>query len=98
RCYRDWSSDVCSSDLDHVDRIDSRLNQNLLVGQAVTYLDQGLAEYAQGESVWNGVLALVPRAIWPGKPVAAGSAGLVSRFTGVRSEERRGGCGRSERW
>ena len=71
------------SNPDHVDRIDSRLNQNLLVGQAVAYLNQGLAEYAQGGSVWNGVLALVPRAIWPGKPVAAGSAGLVSRFTGV---------------
>ncbi len=71
------------SNPEHLSRIDSRLNQNVLVGEAVTYLDQGLAVYAQGETVWNGVLALVPRAIWPGKPVAAGSAGLVGRFTGI---------------
>ena len=71
------------SNTDHLDRVDTRLNQNVLVGQAVSYLDAGLVEYAQGDTIWNGVLALVPRAIWPGKPVAAGSGGLVARYTGI---------------
>jgi hypothetical protein len=67
----------------HLDRIDNRLNQNVLVGRAVVYLDQGLTPFAQFDTVWNGVLALVPRAIWPTKPVAAGSPQLVARFTGL---------------
>jgi hypothetical protein len=71
------------SNPDHLDHVDDRLNQNVLVGRAVTYLDQGLAPFAQFETVWNGVLALVPRAIWPTKPLAAGSPQLVTRFTGV---------------
>jgi hypothetical protein len=67
----------------HLNRIDDRLNQNVLVGRAVVFLDQGLTPYAQFDTLWNGVLALVPRAIWPTKPVSAGSPQLVSRFTGL---------------
>jgi hypothetical protein len=71
------------SNRDHLDRVDDRLNQNYLVGKAVTYLDAGLVPFAQGDTVWNGLLALIPRAIWPTKPLTAGSPQLVTRFTGV---------------
>jgi hypothetical protein len=71
------------SNQQHLDRVDDRLNQNLLVGRSITYLDQGLTPFAQFETVWNALLAFIPRAIWPTKPLAAGSPQLVSRFTGL---------------
>jgi hypothetical protein len=64
--------------------IDERVNQNILVGKAVHYMSEGYADYAWGETFRNALVALVPRAIWPGKPQYAGSDGLVTRFTGIR--------------
>ena len=72
-----------ASNEEHFWRVDDRLNQNLLVGAAVQYLDVGLAELARGETVWQSALALVPRALWPGKPMVAGSGNLVSDYTGI---------------
>jgi hypothetical protein len=67
----------------HLDRIDERLNQNFLIGSAVQYLNIGLERFAGGETLWNGLVALVPRAIWPSKPIVAGGGDLVSRYTGM---------------
>ena len=71
---------------DHLRRVDSRLNQNYLVGRAVEYLSFG-DSYANGGTIVDAVIALVPRAIWPDKPVRAGSGSLVSRFTGIKFAE-----------
>jgi hypothetical protein len=68
---------------DHLRRVDSRLNQNYLVGRAVEYLSVQ-DRFANGETISDALIALVPRAIWPDKPVRAGSGDLVSRFTGIR--------------
>jgi hypothetical protein len=68
---------------DHLVRIDDRLNQNLLVGAAVQYMDAGLARFAYGRTLWEGFLAVIPRAIWPTKPVVAGSGTLVTQYTGI---------------
>src|SRR5207247_1102986 len=68
---------------DHLDLIDSRLNQNYLVGVAVERLDSGLAEFASGQTLVDAIEALIPRAIWIDKPISAGSGDLVSRFTGI---------------
>jgi hypothetical protein len=67
----------------HLDRIDVRLNQNYLVGSAVQYLDTGLARFAYGQTIVDGALSLVPRIIWPSKPLVAGSGTLVSQYTGL---------------
>ncbi|OLE12775.1 MAG: hypothetical protein AUI36_40100, partial [Cyanobacteria bacterium 13_1_40CM_2_61_4] len=75
------------SDNTHLQRIDTRLNQNYLVGAAVASLDSGSREFASGETLWEALVALVPRALWPDKPGAAGSADLVTRFTGIRFAE-----------
>lgn len=66
----------------HLMRIDSRLNQNMLVGAAVEHLSQ-TQDYAKGETVQQAFIALVPRFIWRDKPKFAGSNGLVTRFTGL---------------
>jgi hypothetical protein len=69
-------------DFKHLQRIDSRLNQNFLVGAAVYQLGQ-TQNFARGETLWDALLALIPRAIWPEKPITAGSGNLVSRYTGM---------------
>jgi hypothetical protein len=68
--------------VDHLQRVDLRLNQNYLVGMGVKYLQTHPDEFAHGETIWEAVLAPIPRALWPNKPSAAGSGDLVSRFTG----------------
>jgi hypothetical protein len=72
---------------DHLVRVDDRLNQNLLVGAAVQYMDAGLADFAYGQTLWQGFIAVVPRAIWPSKPVVAGSGTLVTQYTGIQFAE-----------
>jgi len=70
-------------DLKHLERIDDRLNYNWLIGAAISHL-QLTRNYADGETIWMGMLALIPRALWPGKTVAAGSSDLVSRYAGIK--------------
>ena len=68
----------------HLIALDERLNQNYFAGLAARRLEQGRINYLEGESVWEGVEGLVPRAFWPEKPVFAGSPQIVSKMTGLR--------------
>jgi hypothetical protein len=70
-------------DQQHLGRVDLRLNQNHLVGAAVVYMHDQRLDQANGETIRNAALSLVPRALWPDKPVAAGSGDLVSTYTGL---------------
>jgi len=63
--------------------LDQRLNQNYFVGLAARRIERGQVDYLEGESVWEGLQALVPRAFWPEKPVYAGSPQIVSKMTGL---------------
>lgn len=74
-------------DSTHLFRIDERLNQNYLVGTAVQYIDSGFSDFARGETLWLALAGLVPRALWPNKPVSGGSGNLVTRFTGIEFME-----------
>jgi hypothetical protein len=73
--------------VEHLQRVDLRLNQNYLVGEAVLNLKSRPELFANGETLWDAMLAPVPRALWPDKPIVAGSGDLVSRFTGIRFAE-----------
>jgi hypothetical protein len=44
-------------------------------------------DFVKGESIKDAVLAMIPRIIWPGKTVYAGSGDWVSRFTGISFAE-----------
>lgn len=66
----------------HLKRIDSRLDQNYLVGRAVAGLSMS-DDYARGSTLWQAALALVPRILWAGKPVTAGGSEIVTRYTGL---------------
>lgn len=72
---------------DHLLRIDDRLNQTSLVGASVQYLSLRPEEFARGETIRDALLSPIPRAIWPTKPISAGSGDLVSRFTGMQFAE-----------
>jgi hypothetical protein len=63
--------------------LDMRLNQNYFAGLAATRINNGEVEYLYGRSVLDGILALVPRAFWPDKPVYAGSPKIVAEMTGL---------------
>jgi hypothetical protein len=67
----------------HLRFIDTRLNQSFLAGLAVVRLSDNDA-YAYGRTLWDAVVAFIPRAVWPEKPVTAGSGNLVSEYTGLR--------------
>jgi hypothetical protein len=71
----------------HLQWIDDRLNQNELVGTAVDYLDSGREDFANGETLWQAAIAMVPRIVWSSKPTVAGSMDLVSRYTGLEFAE-----------
>jgi hypothetical protein len=66
----------------HLELVDGRLNQNILVGAAVNYL-ASTEDFAKGETLKLAILAMIPRLVWPDKPISAGSAGMVTRFTGI---------------
>ncbi|HTJ01876.1 MAG TPA: hypothetical protein VL492_03725 [Methylovirgula sp.] len=66
--------------------IDERLNQNVLVGMAIDRLDRRVVDYAQGSTLTDMALALIPRAIWPNKPAVGGGGDVVQRFSGYVAE------------
>jgi hypothetical protein len=69
--------------LDHLARLNGRLNQNFLVGLVVPRVESGFVAFAGGQTITDAALAIVPRALWPDKPMSAGSGNLVSVYTGV---------------
>ena len=68
---------------EHLIAFDKRLNQNYFVGLAATRIQQGRVDYLYGRSVWEALISLVPRILWPEKPVSAGSPAIVSEMTGL---------------
>jgi hypothetical protein len=72
---------------DHLDMIDGRLNQNFLVGYAVENIETGTVPRANGETLHMALIAMVPRILWPNKPVQAGSGNIVSYYTGLQFAE-----------
>ena len=71
----------------HLDFIDMRLNQNILVGKSVEFIDSGQERFAYGQTYLDALLALVPRLFWPDKPMSTGGSELVSRYTGEAFSE-----------
>jgi hypothetical protein len=70
----------------HLDAIDHRLNYNWMVGAAMVHL-RTPDDFGKGETLWMGVLAIIPRVLWPDKPIQAGSMNFVSHYTGIKFAE-----------
>lgn len=73
--------------LEHLEGIDNRMNQNILVGAAVDYINLKGIDYAHGATLWDSIIALIPRAVWAEKYIVAGSPGIVTKYTGIPMSE-----------
>ena len=69
-----------------LDYMNGRLNYNWMVGAAMSHL-RLTKGFGEGETLWMSVLAMVPRALWPDKPIQAGSMNFVSHYTGITFAE-----------
>jgi hypothetical protein len=68
-------------------RIRERIDMTETLAMQVSFQPE-MEPYAHGATFLDAGLALIPRIIWPSKPVIAGGSEFVSRFTGmVRSTE-----------
>jgi len=74
-------------DPQHLRALDERLNQNEFVGLAAARIRTGEVNFLHGRSISEGLMALVPRAVWPSKPVFGGSPKVVSEMTGLKLNE-----------
>ncbi|UCC94671.1 MAG: hypothetical protein JSW40_07630 [Candidatus Omnitrophota bacterium] len=72
---------------EHLGHLDGRINLNFLVGAAVDYLKSGGAEYARGETIWQSLLAMIPRILWSEKPIVMGGSEMVAKYTGMHFAE-----------
>ncbi len=68
----------------HLLALEERLNQNLFVGLAAERLERGQVSFIHGRSILDAFIALVPRFLWPDKPVFGGSGTIVSDMTGLQ--------------
>ena len=71
----------------HLNALDQRLNQNYFVGLSAVRLQRGVVSYRQGQTLVDGALMLIPRAIWPNKPLRGGSPKIVAEMTGLLLEK-----------
>jgi hypothetical protein len=69
----------------HQRAVDARLNQNSLVGLAVSRLESGEVDYSWGSTIADIMVGLIPRVFWPDKPAVGGSGrgGFVEHYTGL---------------
>ncbi len=72
---------------EHLDAFNERLNQNIFVGLAADRLELEIVPFYQGETIWQGLISLIPRAIWAGKPVYGGSGDIIEVMCGLPVNE-----------
>jgi len=68
---------------EHLYVIDIRLALNQLIGLGVNRLESGAVEYANGSTISDAMLMVLPRALWPDKPMVVGGQALVNQYTGL---------------
>ncbi len=68
---------------EHAIALDERLNQNYFVGLSAQRLEDKEVDFVSGRSFYEGLIAMVPRAIWSDKPVFGGSGTIVRDMTGL---------------
>ena len=80
----DWFS---SKNRDQLLSLDMRLNQCRFEGMAAQNIESGRVGFLHGGSVWEGLQGMVPRVLWPEKPIFAGSSRLMREMAGVDVNE-----------
>jgi hypothetical protein len=74
---------IHANNIEQMTAFDERLNQANFAGLAAQNIASGEVSFLHGRSLWDGFLAIVPRLIWPNKPIFAGSSDLIREMTGI---------------
>jgi len=71
------------------DLIFLRIDMSDILAQELSFENSpsGDDEFAYGETLLDGLYAVVPRAIWPDKPIVAGYATFVGEYTGSARDD-----------
>jgi len=77
-----------SENILHLRAFDDRLNQNRFVGLASQNIKAGEVDFLHGRSVGEGAISLIPRMLWPSKPVYGGSPGIIMEMTDIVVNEK----------
>jgi hypothetical protein len=81
--FLDMFSEAPSLDLDKmVAAYRDRGDFSYLMARGVDHTP-AIQPYAEGETYYQAVFALVPRILWPNKPIHAGGNAFVTKYTGV---------------
>lgn len=67
----------------HLAFIDQRSGQIQFTGIVAERLSNGIVTYAGGRLVGEAVLMMIPRIVWPGKPIILGGNSMVTYYTGI---------------
>lgn len=67
---------------EHLFPIDERLNMNHLTGRTVKRIELGVVDYSYGETFLQALTMVVPRVVWPEKPVSVGGQAIVRQYAG----------------
>jgi len=67
--------------------IDVRLNQSHITGSAISNMQMGHTAFARGETVADSLVAMVPRILWPAKPIQIDRTRVVEKYTGLYFED-----------
>lgn len=68
---------------DHLAPIDGRFNYNHFTGLTINRIQDGIVDYGYGETVVDAILMVIPRAVWPDKPIILGGDAVVRKYAGV---------------
>jgi hypothetical protein len=78
----EWTGPADLLDTEQVERIKVRLDQSRLFALGIEHTPS-VEPFAHGRTFFDAIIAMVPRAIWPEKPIVAGGKDFVSQYTGV---------------
>lgn len=75
------------TDPDHISLISARMDNNAIIGLAVLNLRGHVVPYSLGRTFLTIPAAMIPRALWPSKPILAGGSDFATYYTGVSYAE-----------
>jgi hypothetical protein len=72
-----------ATDSTQLDWIDVRLGYNFPLGRVIKRIGERVVPLGNGQTIESAVLMLVPRALWPDKPIVVGGSALYQYYTGI---------------
>lgn len=71
-------------DANDLSLVDGRMNENITLGHVVYNFKKGYTHHENGKTIIDAITAVVPRVIWPKKPISQGDDSLVRKHSGMK--------------